>query len=350
MHELKCARSRPGSSGGSRVRRAMGLIPFAAVMALGPLIAACDESFDAGSLSHGDLPVDQRNPIVLLNDSVYDNWQGEYALLLANNGGPKLEGIVVGTGGIWSDSGTNMGGWMALLKAAKSSNMNIPELIPSGDPPLKRPTNGEIDSTVPNDSYAANFICQTADRVSLPYRPLVLVTGGRLTDVADAYRVCPRVKDLVVVVSSLGKSSSQGATMDDPNGEMDPWADSIVTAKFRYIQVSAYYDQTADVPDSRLEELPPNNTFATWIKTKQPKISGLDRASDQVAVAAVGIPEFVVHVKHVSAGGPVAADAKVGPVLTEAPNGPLWLVDQSAGSLAAGRFWKLLHDPKTFKH
>ena len=40
--------------------------------------------------------------------------------------------------------------------------------------------------------------------MSLPWRPLVVVTGSRLTDVADAYLMDPTVADRVVVVSALG--------------------------------------------------------------------------------------------------------------------------------------------------
>ena len=128
--------------------------------------------------------------------------------------------------------------------------------------------------------------------LSLPYRPLVVVTGGRLTDVADAYLIDPTVTERVVVVSSMGSTTATGGAMGPPNGEMDPWADAIVTAHFRFVQVSAYYDQTTDVPTSRLAELP-DNAFGDWIAAKQPSIFNLAQAANQVAVVAVGISSFV---------------------------------------------------------
>src|SRR4030095_2012436 len=134
---------------------------------------------------------------------------------------------------------------------------------------------------------------------SLPYRPLVVVTGGRLTDVADAYLMDPAVTERGGVVSSLGTATASGGAMAQPNGEMDPWADAIVTARFRFVQVSAFYDQLTDVPAARLPDLPAN-PLGEWIAAKQPKIWNLNEAADQVAVVAVGIPTFAVAVNRVS--------------------------------------------------
>jgi hypothetical protein len=94
--------------------------------------------------------------------------------------------------------------------------------------------------------------------------------------------------DRVVIVSSLDTAASDGATMSGPNGELDPWADTIVVQKFRYVQVSAYHNQTTDVPSSRLAELP-NNAFGAWMSAKQPSIWDQPAAADQVSVLAVGL-------------------------------------------------------------
>jgi hypothetical protein len=316
------------------------------VLALG--IAACTEDYDAGSNTHGLLPVDQRNPIVLLNDSESDNWQGEYAVLLANNGGPDLAGIIVCTSPNSTKIDENVAAWRALVTAARSSGMrNIPDPTSSIGSPLVRPSSGAIDATVANRSEGALLILDLSKRLSLPYRPMVVVTGGRLTDVADAYLVDPTVRDRIVVVSSVGTLTASGAGMADPNGEMDPWADAIVTTRLRYVQVSSFYDQTADVPTSRLSELP-NNSFGAWIASKQPNVWTLSKAGDQGALAAVGIPGFAVSVQRVSPSGLVAAGATVGPNLVEDPNGKIWLVREVSGTVAATAFWKMLLNPKTY--
>jgi hypothetical protein len=44
---------------------------------------------------HGLLPIDERNPVIVMNDDWSGDWLGEYAVLLANTGGPPLAGIIV---------------------------------------------------------------------------------------------------------------------------------------------------------------------------------------------------------------------------------------------------------------
>ena len=311
--------------------------------------AASRPATSARAVPHGLLPVDERNPILLANDGVTDNWQGEYAVLLANGGGPKLAGIIVNTSGPWPDLDTNIAGWRGLVAAARASGLrDIPDPIASTGPVLcpagERPDRGHVL----NRSEGAQKILDVSAGLSLPYRPLVVVTGGRLTDVADAYLMDPTVTERVVVVSSMGSTTATGAAMGPPNGEMDPWADAIVTANFRFVQVSAFYDQTTDVPTSRLTQLPAN-AFGAWIAAKQPSIFNLNQAADQVGVAAVGIPSFVTAVQKVSAPGLIGAGATAGPDLVADPAGPLLLVTQSQGAEATGRFWQLLTDPTTYR-
>jgi len=320
-----------------------------AALAVAILTLACSETRNLGStVPHGLLPVDERNPILLANDGAYDNWQGEYAVLLANAGGPKLAGIIVNTSGPWPDLDTNMAGWRGLVTAATASGLrDIPDPQSSTGPPLTRPSSGQIKDTTPNRSEGAHTIVDLSASLSLPYRPLVVVTGGRLTDVADAYLLDPTVTERVVVVSSIGSTTTTGGAMGNPNGEMDPWADAIVAAEFRFVQVSAFYDQTTDVPTSQLAELPAN-AFGDWIAAKQSSIFTIAQAADQVGVLAVGVSTFVTAVENVSSAGLIAAGATTGPDLVTATPGPLLLVTQSDGAEATKRFWKLLTDPKTY--
>ena len=145
------------------------------------LASGCAETRDLGSTSpHGLLPVDERNPVVLANDAVFDNWQGEYAILMASGGGPKLAGIIVNTSPNWPEIGTNVLGWRGLIAAGRSSGLkDLPDPIASIGDRLVRPASGAIADTTPNRSEGAHFIVDESRRLSLPYRPLVVVTGGR---------------------------------------------------------------------------------------------------------------------------------------------------------------------------
>ena len=307
------------------------------------VVAGCGGSLDAGWDEQGLLPVDHRNPVVLFNDGAYDNWQGEYAVLMASKGTLSLAGIVINTSPNSSNLNDNLAGWQAMVDAARRSGLNnIPDPRSSAGRNLVRPSDGKIDSTAPNNSDGAQFIVEKSKELSHPYRPLVVVTGGRLTDVADAYLTDPTVADRIVVVASLGSATKDGGAMGIPNGEMDTWADVIVAQRLRYVQVSAFYDQTADLPTSL--QLP-NNQFTSWMRTKQTQVFNDIKAADQVAVAAVGISTFVSAVSKVVQRG---TDSNNIPTLATDVNGPIWLVSQINGALATARLWEMLLDTTTF--
>jgi len=326
-------------------RRACGLL-----LALGALCAAaCAETRDLGTtVPRGKLPVDARNPIILVNDGVYDNWQGEFALLMANGGGMTLAGMIVNTGGNTPDINANIDGWRKLVAAARASGMrSVPDPITSIGPPLTRPANGQFASTSANHSEGAQLILETSSHLSLPYRPLAVVCGGRLTDVADAFLIDPTVAQRVVVVASLGSLTTSGAAMGPPNGEMDPWADAIVTSSYRFVQISSFYDQLTDVPTSQLGSLP-TNAFGDWITMKQPQVWNLPQAADQVGVLAVGVQTFAASVEAVSIGPLPDGGSAAGPDLVAQTGGPDWLVTQVASADSTRLFWQLVKDPATY--
>lgn len=286
------------------------------------------------------LPFDVSHPVVLVNDGAFDNWQGEYALL-SIAAGLEITGLVVNRGGGWQNLNSNVQGWQALVDAAGASGIaGAPDPIASDGPSLLRPESGDLDDTVPNGSEGAKLLVEVSKRVDAETKPLVIVTGGRLTDVADAYLLDPSIRDRVVVVSSLGQLSDEGAAMGVPNGESDPWANEIVAQRLRYVQVSGFYDQTADVPAARLDELP-DNALGTWIAEKQPRILSNPVASDQVSILAVALFGFVRNVERASFRT-AAADGSDPPSLIRDERGSAWLVTDVDGELAATRFWELL--------
>jgi hypothetical protein len=312
------------------------------VLALAFVGGGCTNTLDAGYNREGLLPVDHRNPMIVVNDGAYDNWFGEYAVLLANGGGSPLAGIVVDESSDWPDIQTNVAGYRDLVAAARSSGLtNLPDPIASIGAPLVMPASGNIDDTQPNRSEGALLIVNTSKSLGLPYRPLVVATGGALTDVADAYLMDPTVTERVVVVSSLGSTTTTGGTMGLPNGNLDPWADVIVTSRFRYVQVNGWYDQLTDVTSSNLSQLP-SNALGTWIAAKQPNLWQWSPASDQASVLAVGLSTYATTVEHASITTSVDAGATAGPSLTADPNGPDWIVTGCDGAPASALFWKVL--------
>jgi hypothetical protein len=306
-------------------------------------LGACGGTLDAGKDHAGKtLPTRVDSPLIVTNDSVYDNWQGEFALLLANAEAPPLAGIIVSTGGMWSDLDANVDGWQQLVTSARETGLEAPEPLRSASQPLQRPDDGQIESTAPNDSAGARFIVETSRELYDAERPVVIATGGRLTDIADAYLLDPSVTERVVVVASLGTgfSATDGlARMGVPNGEMDAWAGEIVARKFRYVQVSGHYDQLTDVPAARSSELP-NTPLGEWVESKREQIFETPLASDQVSILVAQEPAFSLKVARVNAA---ERDGEL-MTLTADPAGPAWLVPEVDGELATERLWRGLLD------
>ena len=313
------------------------------------VLGACTGSLDAGNdHPHGLLPIDERNPIVVANDSAFDTWQGEYALLMASVGSLQVVGFLIGTSSYFPTLATNVDGWNQLISAARLSGMhNVPDVVQSDGPPLQRPANGDLEATPPNRSQGAQWIIDAANRLATPYRPLVIVTGARLTDIADAYLLDHTLPDRLVVVSSLGFVVDDVGHMLFPNGELDPWADTIVVQRFRYVQVSAFYDQTQEIPEDRIATLP-KNAFGTWMAQKQSRIADCLECADQVGVAAVALPDFATSVDRRFQRGTETSDAGETPLLDRNPDGHIWLVQQCNAQVAMTRFSELLQDPAAF--
>jgi hypothetical protein len=312
--------------------------------------AGCGGILDAGrDVPHNQwLPIDERNPVILVNDGWSDNWSGEYSVLLANHGGPPLMGIIVNADKFWRTLSDNTAGWTNLVMAARSSRLTgIPDPTPSAGAPLAKPADGQIDSTTPNRSAGAQLIVDVSRQVSMPSRPLVVLADAPLTDIADAYLIDPTVVDRVVVVAALGSYSAPMGIMGVPNGDLDSWASWIVAQRFRLVQVGVWYDQTNDISTTQLPSLP-MNPFGQWIANKRPKIfTDIITASDQVAVLASGLPAFVTGAVRGAADTTGGFDPTKGLPLVPHDGGNVWIVTEIAAPLAASHLWPWLLD-KTF--
>lgn len=314
------------------------LLPWLVGLSLG-----CTGTMDAGGdLPRGLLPVDARNPIVLCNDGARDNWQGELALLFSRFGGPKLTGIVVNDSPAWTELAENLAGWEEMTAAARQSGFDdVPSPVASRSTFKIRPDDGLIESTAVQDSEGARFIVDAVRLHATADRPLVIVTGGRLTEVADAFLLEPTIAEQVVVVAALGTLTDTGALMDRPNGEMDHWANIIVSSRLRYIQVSQYYNQKEDVPEARLSELP-DTAFGRWIAAKQATVLEESLAADQISVLAVAEPEFVTEIMFAQQVNQSGGTLTLPPALEATEEGEVRVVTGVNADLPRELFWDML--------
>jgi hypothetical protein len=308
------------------------------------MLAACGGELDAGSdVLHGSLPVDERSAVVMVNDGARDNWQGEYAALLAGSGQFQLVGLVVNANAEYPSVETNVLGYRQMLRAAADSGLrHLPDATASVAPALVRPDSDVIEDTMPNRSEGARVILAAAASHSTRAHPLVIATGGALTDVADAYLLDASLAERAVVVASLGQTDGDGAQALDPNGNRDTWATIIVTTRMRYVQVNGYYDQLLDVPEARAGELP-NNAFGRWMADKRGDILNIVHACDQISILAVALPWFAMDVARLRPDGPESTS------LIPDDAGKIWHVAQTDSARARDEIWSRLKDPETFR-
>lgn len=316
----------------------------AAPALLGVLSIACSGELDAGSdRPHGLLPIDERSPMVVVNDGALDNWQVEYAALLAATERAELLAVVVNTNMEYPSIETNVGEFRKLIAAARDSGMrHLPDPTESVAPALVRPPSGRIEDTAGNRSPGARLIVQAAAERGTRAHPLAIVTGGALTDVADAYLLDPTLPERSVVVAALGQTEGTGANLFDPNGGRDHWATWIVTTRMRYVQVNGYYDQSKDVPEERVAELPAN-AFGAWMAEKRDKLLDKLVACDQVSVLASALPWFATSVTM------MRREDEDTDLLVSASDGPIWHVPRCETDRAREEIWSLLGDPETYR-
>jgi hypothetical protein len=281
--------------------------------------------------------------VLLLNDSPFDNWFGEVAVLAAATGRINLVGMVVNTSTYWPELENNEAGVRALLEAARASGAsNVPPLVTSLSEPFAAPEDGNVDSTPAHGSAGAQFIIDMANQHGTAALPLVVITGSMLTDIADAYLMDPTITERIIAVATMGFDRPTGSIMNGPNGDLDVWAGNIVAQRLEFVQVSNYYEQVEDIPEERLSELPANE-FGDWLASKRGDI-GERFASDQTSLVGFMLPDFGVVRRMAYAGANEDGTA----LLQHATEGCCWFVSQGDPAVPGQLMWQLLTDPSAF--
>ena len=169
-----------------------------------------------------------------------------------------------------------------------------------------------------------------------------------LTNLADAYLIDHSVVDRVVVVATLGELGNPNATMNGPNGDLDPWAGWIVAQKYRYVQVSAYYDQTGDVLDADLNRLAAERARRLDDGTSSPRFTRSRRRPIRSRCWPWRCRSSWSRVQRSSPDTSVAFDDMQGPPLRPDDAGNAWVVTKIDAPLAATHLWEMLTNPTTF--
>lgn len=291
------------------------------------------------------LPLHKICLVICDNDDHRDVYTDEYLMALSSIGDIKLKGMI--TTYSPSEYQTFVKGREMIMELAKKSGLkNLPELF-SGTKhkSLSRPESNRIEDTKPLEIDGSNFIVKIARKCSFS-KPLVIITGGQLTSVANAYLIDPSIADKIVVMGVFGAKNI------DHNAGLDAWAWTIILAKFRTVAIpigtsdnrGVVYMKPPKVPKERiLTELDQDIPFFKWMYKKEHPTNWLPAESDYDGHPAILItrPEYISQWKRFEFSG---INENGRPVLKENPKGSIWQAEDAEQQIATKEFWRVMQE------
>lgn len=224
--------------------------------------------------------VRQNVPTVIYdNDVVRDVYTDDYVMALASVGKIRLRGMTTSSsfapynhyipaGMTAAEVGVRQHG----INLARSSGLTgIPDATLGTVGHLQRPASGNIGDTARLGSPGTDLILQAAAEAS-PDQPLIVLMGGPLTVVADAYLANPGLIANNVVVYYLGGMRDAGDLGGDYNSWADAWAAHIVFNRLALVifpTVLAYQpSEWISVPRERILAELPDTAHRAWMHAK----------------------------------------------------------------------------------
>ncbi len=215
----------------------------------------------------GSLFFARKNPTIYINDAPDSVFTDAYMYALAANDDVKLVGVISSgvdckcAAGDNIDSSPRRRQWIGAARDA--GFQNVPDDTVGGFAvPMTRPASGLIQDTLRAPSAGSQLIVDQAKLASRDV-PLVIVSGGPIATLANAYLQEPSITQ-TVVVSWLAGSLTKDGLLDLANGWVtDPWAAEIVLRNFRTFIYPVGLDTplvskcriASDIPPSALKDL-----------------------------------------------------------------------------------------------
>jgi hypothetical protein len=273
----------------------------------------------------------QGNPIIYLNDFPDSVYTDAYIYALATTRARRLVGVI--SSGIdckcgLGDNVESSARRQQWIEAAREAGFtNVPNNTPGtfGDP-MVRPSSGRIADTARIPSAGADLIVAEAKRATRE-EPLVIVSGGPITTLADAYLKDPTITQTIVLTWLAGafqRGVDSELSLTTNYAVADPWATEIVLRNFRAFIYPTDLDAPivsecridSDIPPGALKEL----LFASGYFT-----SGRD--ADGPPAIMANYPAYMKDFARLS-----MTPSGLGTIVN--PNGNIWLM--RAGDAAAG--------------
>ncbi len=155
--------------------------------------------------------------------------------------------------------------------ARRAGLQHIPDPVAGADLAFQRPASGRIEDTKPMRSAGSDLIVAEA-RKATPEKPLVVLVGGPLNTVANAYLTDPSIAARMIVLMT---------DLRGYNGQ-DQWANFIVASRCKLVNYGAriWWPQRPAppvMPPDRVRSLPDNEMtrelyrIAEWFWTRSTK-------------------------------------------------------------------------------
>lgn len=323
------------------------------------------------------LPYDSTNPIIYDNDDTVDVYTDDYLMAMASAGDISLVGMITTSSVVPynkyvpSDYYEQMVADRAegVAHAKDSGFRNIPDTVRGVKGHLRRPSSGKIDDSTAIGSKGSRLIVDEA-RKATSEKPLVIVAGGPLTTVADAYLLDGSIADKLIVAWLGGRAND----MADYNGWADPWAAYIVLERLKLIQfpvasvqsawknylimilqkvsfIQISTDATPYIPKSRLATLP-DTSLRKWMMDKEHPFNDLPGMIDADGPPAISVVrgDYVLKAKKVSFSHWSTFDDHKVSVLKQDPNGQAMVVGMARKDVATHEWWRALDNYSAAYH
>ncbi|MFN3325712.1 MAG: hypothetical protein ACK5AZ_19625 [Bryobacteraceae bacterium] len=297
------------------------------------------------ALSAETLPWTVFSGIVHDNDDHRDVYTDEYLLALASIGNIRLKALTTSYTANQGEYELFREGRPEIIERARRSGFhNLPIAAAGPGVRLMRPGSNRMADTKPIRTEGAKAILEAA-RNATPARPLIVVTGGPLSTVADAWLMDPSIAERVVV------SGVFGLPRRDYNAGLDAWAWAIVVSHFKTLAVpigppgarGKVYMKPPAVPKARIaRELPQTVEFFRWMFEKKHPTNSLPDEHDFDGQAAIPLmrPDYITAVSRWRVTG---LDDHGEPQFVQDPDGPLFVAEDADQSIATSEFWRALN-------
>ena len=287
-----------------------------------------------------ELPLYKDYPVIYDNDDHRDVYTDEYLLALSSLGEINFKGIITTYSPFEYEQFVK--GREEIMSMAKTCGLkHLPRLFKGTNKKLTKPPNNAIEETKPLDIDGSRFIVEIAKKCSVS-KPLVIIGGGQLTSIANAYLLDKSISDKIVVMGIFGANELTY------NAGLDSWAWTIILAKFRVVAISdkdggVVFNKPPVVPKKRiLTELDQNIPFFKWMYIKKhPTNSGPDEADyDGAPAILLTKPDYVTKWK---CFGFVGIDDNGKPIIREDENGTILQAEEASQEIATNEFWRVMH-------